>query len=175
MAFRKAPRSIGIVLVAAFALAACAGDGEETETPQAEATLEPPPVCPLTGEDPEPDLPRPAVAVKIENSPQSRPQSGLGEADVVFEEIVEGGVTRFAAIYHCGSSKKVGPVRSARFDDPRIVGPFTSVLAYSGANGIVEKELQKNDMVLFTEQADAAKVFFREPEGSQDVHSLRMN
>jgi hypothetical protein len=49
------------------------------------------------------------------------------------------------------------------------------VLAYSGANAIVEKELRKNDMVPFTEQADAAKAFFREPEGSSDVHSLRLN
>jgi hypothetical protein len=175
MTFDKASRSICIVLVAAFALAACSGEGEIETGPQAESTPEPPPVCLLTGEEPEADLPRPAVAVKIENSPQARPQAGLGEADVVFEEVVEGGVTRFAAIYHCGSTKKVGPVRSARFDDPKIVGPFTKVLAYSGANGIVEKELQKNKMVLFTEQADTAKAFFRDPEGSQDVHSLRMN
>src|SRR5918994_7333194 len=114
MTFDKASRSICSVLVAAFALAACSGEGEIETGPQAESTPEPPPVCLLTGEDPEADLPRPAVAVKIENSPQSRPQAGLGEADVVFEEVVEGGVTRFAAIYHCGSTKKVGPVRSAR-------------------------------------------------------------
>jgi hypothetical protein len=175
MALSKS-RIIGVALLAAaLALAACGGEGEIPTGPQAESTPEPPPVCPLTGEEPEDELPRPAVAVKIENSPQSRPQAGLLEADVVFEEIVEGGVTRFAAIYHCGSSKKVGPVRSARFDDPKIVGPFTKVLAYSGANGIVEKELKKNDMVLFTEQADPAKAFFREPAGSLDVHSLRMN
>lgn len=174
MAFRKAFKLAGVALIGALVLAACAG-GEETETPQAESTPEPPPICPLTGEDPEVELPRPAVAVKIENSPQSRPQVGLLEADIVFEEVVEGGVTRFAAIYHCGSGKEVGPVRSARFDDPRIVGPFTKVLAYSGANGIVEKELKKNDMIPFTEQTDRAKVFFREPEGSLDVHSLRLN
>jgi hypothetical protein len=174
MASRKSLKLIGAVLIAGLALVACGGETER-ESPQAQPTPEPPPVCPLTGEDPETELPRPAVAVKIENSPQSRPQVGLLEADVVFEEIVEGGVTRFAAIYHCGSSKKVGPVRSARFDDPRIVGPFTKVLAYSGANGIVERELRKNDMELFTEQTDRAKVFFRDPAGSSDVHSLRLN
>lgn len=174
MALDKSSKLRAIVLIAALVVTACAGEGE-IETPEARSTPDPPPVCPLTGEEPEAELPRPAVAVKIENSPQSRPQVGLMEADVVFEEVVEGGVTRFAAIYHCGSSKKVGPVRSARFDDPRIVGPFTKILAYSGANGIVEKELKKNDMIPFTEQADPAKVFFREPEGSSDVHSLRLN
>jgi hypothetical protein len=176
MALHKTLRLIALALVVALTLAACGGDdsppdtGDEvTETPEAPA------ICPLTGEDPEEELPRPAVAVKIENSPQSRPQSGLLEADIVFEEIVEGGVTRFAAIYHCGSSKKVGPVRSARFDDPAIVGPITKVLAYSGANKIVEKELNKNGMQTFTEQKDPAGAFFREPEGSTDVHSLRMD
>jgi hypothetical protein len=169
-------RVIVVLSSAALVLAACGGgDGEIQTGPEPEPTEEAPTVCSLTGEEPEVELPRPAVAVKIENSPQSRPQAGLGEADLVFEEIVEGGVTRFAAIYHCGSSKKVGPVRSARFDDPKIVGPFTGVLAYSGANGIVEKELKKNKIVTFTEQKDAAKAFFREPPGSTDVHSLRLN
>jgi hypothetical protein len=173
---RETSRAIGIAIVAVLFLAACGGDDGPIDTgTDAQPSPEPPPICALTGEDPEVELPRPAVAVKIENSPQSRPQAGLMEADVVFEEIVEGGVTRFAAIYHCGSSKKVGPVRSARFDDPRIVGPFTKVLAYSGANGIVEKELKKNDMILFTERDDPAKAFFRDPAGSLDVHSLRMN
>ena len=165
-----------MLLVATLALVACGGDEGRPDTgPDVAETPEPPPVCPLTGEEPAAELPRPAIAVKIENSPQSRPQAGLLEADLVFEEIVEGGVTRFAAIYHCGSSKKVGPVRSARFDDPSIVGPFTKVLAYSGANKIVEKELKKNKMKLFTEQADPAGAFFREPAGSTDVHSLRMD
>ena len=177
MALHKTLKLIALALVAALVLAACGGDDSapDTGSDSVAESPEPPPVCPLTGEEPEEELPRPAIAVKIENSRESRPQAGLLEADVVFEEIVEGGVTRFAAIYHCGSSKKVGPVRSARFDDPGIVGPFTRVLAYSGANGIVEKELKKQDMQTYTEQKDPAGAFFREPEGSSDVHSLRMD
>lgn len=55
--------------------------------------------------------------VMIENSTDARPQSGLGSADVVYEAVAEGGITRFGAVYYCGVSAKdtvVGPVRSAR-------------------------------------------------------------
>lgn len=55
--------------------------------------------------------------VMIENMPDSRPQSGLGSADVIYEAVAEGGVSRFGAIYLCGVAAKdviVGPVRSAR-------------------------------------------------------------
>jgi hypothetical protein len=114
---------------------------------------------------------RPAVAVKIENDPAARPQSGLEDADVVFEEIVEGGITRFMAIYHCSDAKRVGPVRSARFDDPKIAIPFTNILAFSGANSIVAKQLKRNDMVTLVEGMKGS-AFFRIPEGSTSVHSV---
>lgn len=55
--------------------------------------------------------------IMIENSTDSRPQSGLGSADVVYEAVAEGGITRFGALLYCGSSAAdtvVGPVRSAR-------------------------------------------------------------
>lgn len=55
--------------------------------------------------------------VMIENSVDARPQSGLGSADVVYEAVAEGGVTRFGAVYYCGVAKAdtiLGPVRSAR-------------------------------------------------------------
>jgi Protein of unknown function (DUF3048) N-terminal domain/Protein of unknown function (DUF3048) C-terminal domain len=141
--------------------------GEVAETPA------PDPVCPLTGEDPPKgvDLDRPAVAVKIENSPQARPQHGLESADLVFEEIVEGGITRFMAIYHCGRSDDAGPVRSARFDDPKIARPFTRVIAYSGSNGLVEKELSKRNMVTLNE-LNQRGAFFRVPLGTILVHNL---
>lgn len=57
------------------------------------------------------------LAVMIENSPDSRPQSGLGSADIVFEAIAEGGVTRFMAMFYCGVQKydtTLAPIRSAR-------------------------------------------------------------
>ncbi|HQM15859.1 MAG TPA: DUF3048 domain-containing protein, partial [Candidatus Woesebacteria bacterium] len=55
--------------------------------------------------------------IMIENSPDARPQSGLSRADVVFEALAEGGVTRFGAVFYCNAQKQdviVAPVRSAR-------------------------------------------------------------
>lgn len=158
---------------------ACGGD-EEPEPASAAAepspSPEPDPVCPLTGVAPESEavLARPAVAVKIENSPQARPQAGLEDADLVFEEIVEGGITRFLAIYHCGSTDKAGPVRSARFDDPKLALPFTDVLAFSGANAIVEAELSAQGLTILDEDS-AGGALYRDPPGSYDVHSLYAN
>ncbi len=57
------------------------------------------------------------LAVMIENSPDARPQSGLGNADIVFEALAEGGVTRFMAMYYCGAQANditLAPIRSAR-------------------------------------------------------------
>jgi hypothetical protein len=93
------------------------------------------PLCPLTG------LPvtgghvpdRAALAVKVENLPQARPQWGLDKADIVFEEPVEGGITRFIAVYDCQSADRIEPVRSARLVDPKILEPLGRMLiAYSG-------------------------------------------
>lgn len=54
------------------------------------------------------------LGVMIENSVDARPQSGLSSADVMYEAIAEGGITRFLAIYYCQDAEFVGPVRSAR-------------------------------------------------------------
>lgn len=170
---------VALLSVATLLGAACGDDEPEPPVEVAEEpspSPEPDPTCPLTGETPD-DLSfieRPAVAVKIENSPQARPQAGLEDADLVFEEIVEGGITRFMAIYHCGSTAKAGPVRSARFDDPKLALPFTDVLAFSGANAIVEGELQAQGLTILDEDS-AAGALFRDPPGSLDVHSLHAN
>jgi Protein of unknown function (DUF3048) N-terminal domain/Protein of unknown function (DUF3048) C-terminal domain len=117
---------------------------------------------------------RPAVAVKIENSPDARPQSGLDHADLVFEEVVEGGITRFAAIFQCGAVKKAGPVRSARFDDPDFIRPITRALAFAGANAIVTQSLEHHHMKLFTDLNDS-QALYRVPPGNTSEHSLFAN
>jgi hypothetical protein len=75
------------------------------------------------------------VVVKIENSAQARPQSGLQAADIVVEELVEGGLTRFAAFYQSADPGRVGPVRSVRHVDAAIAGPTHGILVFSGGAG----------------------------------------
>lgn len=54
------------------------------------------------------------LGIMIENHKESRPQSGLSSADVIYEVVAEGGITRFLAVFYCKDAKYVGPVRSAR-------------------------------------------------------------
>ena len=87
-------------------------------------------------------LNHPAVSVKIDNHPRARPQTGLNQADVVYEIRVEG-YTRFAAVYHSELPGSVGPVRSARTSDIDIVANLgTPIFAWSGGNGTVTGQVQ---------------------------------
>jgi hypothetical protein len=70
--------------------------------------------------------------VKIENSLDARPQTGLPSADLVWEEVVEGGITRFVAVFHSQLPAEIGPVRSLRPMDPSIAAPLLGLLAFSG-------------------------------------------
>jgi hypothetical protein len=99
-------------------------------------------VSPLTG------LPYPSqearerrnLLIKIANFPPIvRPQSGLNMADVVYEYEVEGGVTRFAAIYRSQAPRHVGPVRSGRLLDLELVPMYEALFAYSGASEPVQR------------------------------------
>jgi len=93
----------------------------------------------LTGLEIAPELwlkrPRRVLAFKIDNNINARPQSGLQEADAVFELLVEGGMTRFLAFFHDKSSTYLGPVRSARPTDPTVIRPYGGTLVVSGATG----------------------------------------
>jgi len=139
--------------------------------------IEPPPAEPQGAEEPEPEEPepeepepepepllclggrrpdgvrvkRPAVAIKVENAPVAWPVSGLEKAEIVYEELVEGGVTRFMVIYHCTDAPKVGPVRSARVVDPAIMKPYTRILGAAGANAIVQRALDKARVISINE------------------------
>lgn len=106
---------------------------------------------PLTGqplEDPALIPNRPAMAVKIENSGPARPQSGLNEADIVFEEIINGGITRFAAVYHSQGVDPVGPVRSGRYPDIQLLEAFNRPLyVWSGGNGGVTYYIERSQLI----------------------------
>lgn len=92
------------------------------------------PVAPLTGL-PQPDEAkrnRPLLVVKIDNHPQARPQFGIDHADDIVEEKVEGGLTRFMALFQSDDADRVGPVRSLRSTDAEWLKPEGGMIAYSG-------------------------------------------
>lgn len=75
------------------------------------------------------------LGVMVENSLDSRPQSGLSDADVVFEAVAEGGITRFLAIFYCQNPNIVGPVRSARVYFMDFVAGFGNNPLYAHVGG----------------------------------------
>lgn len=79
------------------------------------------------------DLNRLALAIKIENTSTARPQSNLDKADVVYETMIDYGVSRLIAVYHSDYPKTVGPIRSMRPMDHNIVGHYDGPLIFSGA------------------------------------------
>lgn len=81
-------------------------------------------------------LARPAVAVKIDNNAQARPQAGLEAADLIYEEFTEG-ITRFVVVFQSSDAALVGPVRSVRPGDPSIIRPFGGPLVFSGGSAPV--------------------------------------
>jgi Protein of unknown function (DUF3048) N-terminal domain/Protein of unknown function (DUF3048) C-terminal domain len=121
-----------------------------TTAPTTTTTTAPRSVAPLTGMEGnfQGRIRRPALFVKIDNVSEARPQSGLNQADIVFEEAVEGDVSRLAAVFHSTDSSGVGPVRSVRTTDLELLGLFGRVLfASSGGNGGVVPQLHNTNAV----------------------------
>ncbi|HUF38494.1 MAG TPA: DUF3048 domain-containing protein [Anaerolineales bacterium] len=80
-------------------------------------------------------LDRRPLAVKITNYPRYvRPQSGLTVADLVFEYYIEGGLTRFIAVFYGKDADRIGPVRSGRFFDEHIVRIYNAIFAFASAD-----------------------------------------
>lgn len=146
---------LAVIVVVIAAVAFAGGSDEEpperattpsTESTTTTSTAPPEPGYPLTGQaiDDPARAQRPVLAVKIDNAEPrrgrgGRPQAGINLADVVYEEMVEGSVTRFLALFHSTDADPVGPVRSARTTDLLLMGPLNRPLfAWSGANaGVV--------------------------------------
>jgi hypothetical protein len=137
-------RFAAVVLSAGLLLAACGGDDEPvaspSPSPSPSPTEEPPPppapepVDPLTGLAPAPGTP--LVAVKVDNAPMARPyHRGLEGAAVLYVELVEGGATRFLALYSQPFGAEMGPIRSFRESDIELLVQFgRPAVGFSGAN-----------------------------------------
>ncbi len=122
-----------------------------TTTAAPTTTTTAPPTYPLTGlsVDDQARAERPALVVKIDNTAKARGrQAGLSAADLVYVELVEGGNTRLAAVYHSTDADPVGPVRSARTSDVAITGSLNYPLfAFSGAAGDVLDIIREANVV----------------------------
>ncbi|MDE3044150.1 MAG: DUF3048 domain-containing protein [Acidobacteriota bacterium] len=105
---------------------------------------------------------RPALTVKIENTPDALPQWGVESADVVYEEIVNGGITRLAAVFNSHAPAKIGPVRSVRPTDTQIVFPLGGIFAYSGGAAYAVASISTAPVKLVDESA-AGTAMFRDP------------
>ncbi|QZY28395.1 DUF3048 domain-containing protein [Nocardioides coralli] len=149
---RRSPLTMTAALLAgSLLLAACGGDEAEPEsesTPGQEvaegSTLGQ--TWPLTGLDVEGEdsslRTHPVMVAKIDNSSSSAPQVGLGAADLVVEELVEGGMTRLAVFYYSEIPGTVGPIRSMRSSDIGIVSPVDAEVVTSGAAPITVNRLR---------------------------------
>ena len=121
-----------------------------TTVPETTTTVPAVPTYALTGvENPDPVIAaRPALVVKIDNAPGARPQSGFNEADIVFEEIVNDNLTRFAMVFQSGNAGPVGPIRSGRIQD---INLFTALdhplFAWSGGNATVTDAINASELV----------------------------
>ena len=103
-----------------------------------------------------------SIAAKIDNAPPARPQIGLEKTDLVFEELVEGGLTRYVAVWQSDIPALLGPVRSIRPMDPDIISPFGGIVAYSGGQERFVALMQKAPVYNAVHgQGDTAATFFR--------------
>lgn len=141
---RRAQLATALLAISSLVLVGCGGDdGSDDETPEAQSvaggdTLSS--TWPLTGlpvdGDASSSTTRPVLVVKMDNTSSSAPQLGLGEADMVVEELVEGGLTRLAAFYYSDIPDLAGPVRSMRASDIDIVSPVDGEMVTSGAANV---------------------------------------
>lgn len=137
---RSAAAVVAVALVGSLALAGCGGGSSKPSSsglPQSQPTqggTKLAAVWPLTGLPVSTTTPtHPVMIVKIDNTAASDPQYGLGQADMVVEELVEGGITRLATMFYSQLPTKAGPVRSMRASDIGVVTPTHAVLVASGA------------------------------------------
>jgi hypothetical protein len=176
-------RTIAAALAVSLMLAACSSEPVEEPSPEPTSeTSSPSPspsptpdtdAFPLTGvETDDPAADQPVVAVKIENTPSAYPLAGIDRADVVYEAIVEGGVTRFTVLFHSELPDRVGPVRSGRLVDVPLLDPWQPVMVYSGAREDVAAALQRARLGLVVDMGSPnGPIFFRAADrpGSHDL------
>lgn len=147
---------------------------EAATTTEAPTTTIPVPTMPLTGlpvVDEAASL-RPAIVAKIDNHPGARPQTGLNQADIVYEENVEKW-TRFAVVFQSQGSDPVGPLRSGRTQDINLVSSLNHPLfLWSGGNPTVTKMISASELVNMSASAAGNGGGFFRSKDKKAPHNL---
>src|SRR3982074_2323789 len=174
----------GVALATAIVMTGCSHTATKTAAPPKASPTPPPSHAPPPPPPPPPtavqggSVPnRPALAIKVETSPESRPPTGLDAADIVYEEPVEGGITRFAVVYQCRDAARVEPVRSARLADIDILAQFGKPLfADAGGSPPTEAALaaaaKAGTLVRVGSFGPSGGAYHRDPARHNDEHSL---
>lgn len=145
-------RSVLVMTTAALALAACSGDDDPDSDRKDGSDLVQ--ISPLTGERAEDGLPKHSpFVVKIDNTADGAPQTGLDRADLVVEETVEGGATRLAGIFYSELPDQVGHVRSMRATDIGIAKPASAHLVASGGAPQTVDRLKQAEVPVLSEDS----------------------
>lgn len=163
---RRALLAAALVGISGGAIGCAPVEAMPVPTPSYSSTyVTPPPtaLAPLTGETVEAGaLAAPSLAAKVDNHPAARPQVGLERTDLVFEELVEGGLTRYVAVWHSDVPAEIGPIRSIRPMDPDIISPLGGIVAYSGGQQRFVAMMQATAVVnAIHGQADTDDLMFR--------------
>jgi hypothetical protein len=160
---------VSAVTVLTLVLSGCAPDSPRptpTTSPGYSSNYTPPPataLAPLRGTSVAVgSLKNASIAAKIDNHPDARPQVGLEHTDLLFEELVEGGLTRYVGVWQSDIPELLGPVRSIRPMDPNIISPFGGIVCYSGGQQRFVT-LMRNTPVYnaIHGQPDTASTFYR--------------
>jgi hypothetical protein len=121
-------------------------------------------------------LAKPSVACKIDNGSEApRPQAGLNSTDIVFDEMVEGGLTRLVAIWHSSQPDAIGPVRSIRPMDPDIISPFGGIVCYSGGQWVFVKAMEAAPVFNASETSEQGKGTFSRSKDRIAPHNVIVN
>ena len=177
---RRLRLSAAALVATSLALAGCGGKDEspEAETPESQkvaggSTLDstwPLTGLPVSGDD-SAAQDHPVLVAKMDNTASSAPQIGLSHADLVVEELVEGGLTRLAAFYYSKVPGDVGPVRSMRASDIGIVSPVDASVVTSGAAGKTIARIKDAGISFFQEGAPG----FHRDSGRSAPYNLMAN
>jgi hypothetical protein len=161
----RRPAGLLLLGVAAAGLVACGGGSNSGSDGTQPLTG-----LPATG--PAADRTRPALFVKIENSPDARPQTGLDQADVVYEVVAEGGISRFAAVFQSTDPGEFGPIRSVRGQDPDLAAPLHGLAVFAGGIPDYVQQIRGVAQDLSTSSALGEGPPFRRDRARRAPHNL---